>query len=99
MLIRSMGAAFVRVQPTAKKPDTFSPRTVSLPVEKYKDLVREWRLPTRAAESSAVVGPFFWYEPHDLNGKKYLRKYTIPVCHSASVRSPIRPCAQRSDRQ
>ena len=77
----------------AENANTFSPRTISLPRDKYKDLVHEWRLPTRAAETSAVVGPFFWHELVELDGEKHLRKYsqsTFPAHrHLASVQEAV----------
>ena len=74
MLIPSAEIALLRVHPMAENANTFSPRTISLPRDKYKDLVHEWRLPTRAAETSAVVGPFSWHELVELDGEKHLRK-------------------------
>ncbi|EMR67371.1 hypothetical protein UCREL1_5631 [Eutypa lata UCREL1] len=55
------------VHQLANDPNTFSPRVISIPKDKYRGLVREWHLPARAVETSAVVGPFFWYdfEEHD----------------------------------
>ena len=73
-LIRGLGIISLRVHPMAKKPHTFSPRTISIPKEKYKGLVYEWRLPLRVAETSAVVGPFFWFERYERDGEEYLRK-------------------------
>ena len=84
-----MRSESTRVHTIAANAATFSPRTLSLPQDKYKQLVREWRLPTRAAETSAVVGPFFWHELVELDGEKHLRKYsqsTFPAHrHLASV--------------
>ncbi|KAI0595451.1 hypothetical protein F4775DRAFT_585507 [Biscogniauxia sp. FL1348] len=40
---------------------TFDLDVVSLPVKAYESLVRKLRLPLRALEAAAAVGPFFWW--------------------------------------
>jgi hypothetical protein len=49
-----------RVQKNAKHPDTFLPKVISLPSEKYGSMVRAMNLPHRGIETNSVVGPFFW---------------------------------------
>ncbi|CEI39357.1 hypothetical protein FVEN_g10380 [Fusarium venenatum] len=48
------------VQKNAKHPDTFLPKVISLPSEKYGSMVRAMNLPHRGIETNSVVGPFFW---------------------------------------
>ena len=52
---------------------------ISFTEQHYKLLVREMRLSSQVAESSSVVGPFFWWayvkDPQDA-GDDYLRKFT-----------------------
>ncbi|GFP52237.1 notoamide biosynthesis cluster protein M' [Trichoderma asperellum] len=48
------------IQKDAQHKDTFMPKVISLPKEKYMSMVRTMKLPFRAIESSSVVGPFFW---------------------------------------
>jgi hypothetical protein len=48
------------VQANAMDKDTFMPKVISLPKKSYENMVREFSLPFRAIETSAVVGPFFW---------------------------------------
>lgn len=45
----------LRVHQEAEDPDTFSPSVISLPKDKYRSFVREWHLPARVVETSAVV--------------------------------------------
>ncbi|KAF4977947.1 hypothetical protein FZEAL_5595 [Fusarium zealandicum] len=50
----------------AKNPDTFTPDVISLPYECYRNMAGTFKLPTRAIEASAAVGPLFWSsEDHD----------------------------------
>lgn len=62
-----------RVQNNARHPDTFSPKTISLPRDKYDAMVRAFRLPRRGIETSAVVGPFFWSWVDELDSRPYMR--------------------------
>ncbi|KAM5351369.1 hypothetical protein ACJ41O_004092 [Fusarium nematophilum] len=48
------------VQKNAKDNDTFMPKVISLPRERYEMMIRELRLPFRGIETTSVVGPFFW---------------------------------------
>ncbi|KAF4981629.1 hypothetical protein FZEAL_2598 [Fusarium zealandicum] len=48
------------VQKNAKHNDTFLPRVISLPCDRYESMVRELRLPFRGIETTCAVGPFFW---------------------------------------
>ncbi|EHK16673.1 uncharacterized protein TRIVIDRAFT_40355 [Trichoderma virens Gv29-8] len=48
------------IQKDAQHKDTFMPRVISLPKDKYMSMARTLKLPFRAIESSSVVGPFFW---------------------------------------
>ncbi|KAH6888545.1 hypothetical protein B0T10DRAFT_55957 [Thelonectria olida] len=48
------------MQKTAKHNDTFKQKVISLPHDTYESMVRHMRLPARAIETTAVVGPFFW---------------------------------------
>jgi Mg2+ and Co2+ transporter CorA len=48
------------IQKNAKDKDTFMPKVLSLPKDSYENMVRVMRLPFRAIETTAVVGPFFW---------------------------------------
>ncbi|KKP06098.1 hypothetical protein THAR02_01794 [Trichoderma harzianum] len=48
------------IQKDAQHKDTFMPRIISLPKDKYMTMARTLKLPFRAIESSSVVGPFFW---------------------------------------
>ncbi|KAF4457546.1 hypothetical protein F53441_596 [Fusarium austroafricanum] len=48
------------VQKNAKHPDTFLPKVISLPSERYGSMVRILNLPYRGIETNSVVGPFFW---------------------------------------
>lgn len=36
------------------------PKVISLPKDSYETMVRVLKLPFRAIETTAVVGPFFW---------------------------------------
>lgn len=66
--------ALPRVHQLAVDSNTFSPRVISLPKDKYRDLVREWHLPTRGAETSAAVGPFFWHDFEESLDDEHLRE-------------------------
>ncbi|KND95085.1 hypothetical protein TOPH_00642 [Tolypocladium ophioglossoides CBS 100239] len=48
------------VQKNAQEKDTFTPKVISLPKDSYEKMVRVLKLPFRAIETTAVVGPFFW---------------------------------------
>ncbi|PNY27947.1 Uncharacterized protein TCAP_02130 [Tolypocladium capitatum] len=48
------------VQKNAQEKDTFMPKVISLPRDSYEKMVRVLKLPFRAIETTAVVGPFFW---------------------------------------
>ncbi|SPO01163.1 uncharacterized protein DNG_03910 [Cephalotrichum gorgonifer] len=48
------------LQQNAKHNETFSPNVITLTHEQYDVMVRGMRLPFRAIEGTAVVGPFFW---------------------------------------
>ncbi|KAK1240676.1 hypothetical protein MKX07_006109 [Trichoderma sp. CBMAI-0711] len=48
------------IQKDAQHKDTFMPRTISLPKDKYMSMVGTLKLPFGAIETSSVVGPFFW---------------------------------------
>ncbi|PTB46478.1 hypothetical protein M441DRAFT_127364 [Trichoderma asperellum CBS 433.97] len=48
------------IQKDAQHKDTFMPKVISLPKEKYMYMVRTMKLPFRGIETSSVVGPFFW---------------------------------------
>ncbi|KAI1496085.1 hypothetical protein F5X99DRAFT_401464 [Biscogniauxia marginata] len=48
-------------QQKATNPRTFASNVVSLPLDSYESLVRKMHLPLRALETSAAVGPFFWW--------------------------------------
>lgn len=48
------------VQKNAKDKDTFMPKVISLPTDKYAAMVRVMKLPYRSIETTSVVGPFFW---------------------------------------
>ncbi|OAA58583.1 hypothetical protein SPI_06656 [Niveomyces insectorum RCEF 264] len=48
------------LQLNAKDPNTFTSQYISFTHAQYIDMVRTLRLPFRAVEGSAVVGPFFW---------------------------------------
>ncbi|KAM0562190.1 hypothetical protein ACHAPJ_002635 [Fusarium lateritium] len=48
------------VQKNAKHPDTFLPKVISLPPDRYGSMVRAMNLPYRGIETTSVVGPFFW---------------------------------------
>ncbi len=63
------GGVFLRIdtdgtasslQQRAKHPETFAPHVISFSADQYEALVRTFRLPFRAIEGTAVVGPFFW---------------------------------------
>lgn len=55
---------FPRVQRNASDKDTFMPKVISLQKDNYESMVRVMKLPFRAIETTAVVGPFFW-SSHD----------------------------------
>lgn len=65
---------YLRVHHEAVDVDTFSPSVISLPKDRYQGIVREWHLPARAVETSAVVGPFFWYGFDEYGDDKYMRE-------------------------
>ncbi|KLU88997.1 hypothetical protein MAPG_07976 [Magnaporthiopsis poae ATCC 64411] len=48
------------LQQKAQDPETFAPGVISFTAEEYETMVRGMRLPPRAIEGTAVVGPFFW---------------------------------------
>ncbi|KAI5925134.1 hypothetical protein F4810DRAFT_89997 [Camillea tinctor] len=48
-------------QQDVNHPHNFELNFISLPIKHYKSLVREMRLPLRALEAAAAVGPFFWW--------------------------------------
>ncbi|KAH6610705.1 magnesium transport [Trichoderma cornu-damae] len=48
------------IQKDAQHKDTFMPKVISLPKDKYMSMVRTLKLPFRGIETSSVVGPFFW---------------------------------------
>jgi hypothetical protein len=48
------------IQKDCKQHETFTPDTITLSHASYESMVRTFRLPFRAIESTAVVGPFFW---------------------------------------
>ncbi|KAH6998699.1 hypothetical protein BKA56DRAFT_665262 [Ilyonectria sp. MPI-CAGE-AT-0026] len=48
------------VQRNASDKDTFMPKVISLQKDNYESMVRVMKLPFRAIETTAVVGPFFW---------------------------------------
>ncbi|KAL8371503.1 hypothetical protein RB595_001341 [Gaeumannomyces hyphopodioides] len=48
------------LQQKADDPETFAPNVISFTAEEYETMVRGMRLPLRAIEGTAVVGPFFW---------------------------------------
>ncbi|KAM4060193.1 corA-like Mg2+ transporter protein [Hirsutella rhossiliensis] len=85
------------VQKNAKDRDTFTPKVVSLPRNSYEKMVRVLKLPFRAIETTAVVGPFFWCaydqdddEPHlqivhrksDVRKKGKTRGWELMLSHS-----------------
>ncbi|KAI1341422.1 hypothetical protein F5Y15DRAFT_431189 [Xylariaceae sp. FL0016] len=49
------------VQQNVQNQKTFDPNVVSLEKDRYEAVVRKMKLPFRALESSAAVGPFFWW--------------------------------------
>ncbi|KAH7328508.1 hypothetical protein B0I35DRAFT_403864 [Stachybotrys elegans] len=57
------------MQKNAKDKDTFMPKVISLPKEAYANMVNVLALPSRAIETSSIVGPFFWssYDQDDDN--------------------------------
>jgi hypothetical protein len=54
------------------------PKVISLPKAAYANMVKVLALPSRAIETSSIVGPFFWsgYDQDDEN--PHLRKF--PLC-------------------
>ncbi|KAL8340289.1 hypothetical protein RB601_006402 [Gaeumannomyces tritici] len=48
------------LQQRAQDPETFAPNVISFTAGDYEAMVRGMRLPLRAIEGTAVVGPFFW---------------------------------------
>ncbi|KAK5657410.1 hypothetical protein OQA88_2980 [Cercophora sp. LCS_1] len=48
------------IQDNLKRPEAFHPTSISLTADNYESLVRKMHLPLQIAESSSVVGPFFW---------------------------------------
>lgn len=61
------------------------PKVISLPKDSYENMVRVMKLPFRAIETSAVVGPFFWcaYDQDDEN--PHLRMLPLVLSLSASL--------------
>lgn len=85
------------LQQKANNPDTFSPNYISLTASEYESMVRAFRLPYRAIEGGAVVGPFFWsafdqddVDPHlqiifrksDVRKKGKTRGWELMLSHS-----------------
>ncbi|KAL2272421.1 hypothetical protein FJTKL_06588 [Diaporthe vaccinii] len=60
------------LQVNAKHPDTFRPDTISLPPLHYESMIKKMNLPTNALELTAGVGPLFWWDFVQKNGKKRL---------------------------
>ncbi|KAI5922196.1 hypothetical protein F4810DRAFT_299966 [Camillea tinctor] len=48
------------VQKNVEHRDTFAPEVISLPHDLYISMAKKMRLPLKAIEGSALVGPFFW---------------------------------------
>ncbi|KOS18329.1 hypothetical protein ESCO_002490 [Escovopsis weberi] len=67
--VRLLSGVRLVVQKGASDKDTFSPRCISLPKDRYASMMKTLDLPLRAIETSAVVGPFFWcgYDQNDEN--------------------------------
>ncbi|KAJ6779545.1 hypothetical protein PWT90_05169 [Aphanocladium album] len=51
----------VSVQQDVRQTDTFAPAVITLSKPAYEAMFRTMQLPTKHIETSAVVGPFFWY--------------------------------------
>lgn len=62
------------VQMNAKHNETFTPKYISLPKDKYVSMVRAFRLPLKAIETTSAVGPFFWSALHGDKKDPYLRE-------------------------
>lgn len=62
------------VQKNAQEKDTFMPKVISLPKDSYENMVRVLKLPFRAIETTAVVGPFFWCTYDQDDDDPHLRK-------------------------
>lgn len=60
------------LQVNAKNPHTFRPETISLPHLHYEYMIKGMNLPTNALELTAGVGPLFWWDFFEKNGKKRL---------------------------
>lgn len=66
------------IQENAQHKDTFMPKVISLPKEKYMSMIRTLKLPFRGIETSSVVGPFFWCAYDQDDDDPHLRKWNMP---------------------
>lgn len=60
------------LQVNATHPDTFRPDTISLPQPHYEYMMNSMSLPINALETTACVGPLFWWDLKETGGKKRL---------------------------
>ncbi|KAL7928001.1 hypothetical protein ACQKWADRAFT_278458 [Trichoderma austrokoningii] len=67
------------IQKDAQHKDTFMPKVISLPKEKYMTMIRALKLPFRGIETSSVVGPFFWCAYDQDDDDPHLQ-----ICHRKS---------------
>jgi hypothetical protein len=58
----------------AKHNETFTPKHISLPKDKYASMVQAFKLPLKGIETTSVVGPFFWSAFDGTKKDPYLRK-------------------------
>lgn len=62
------------VQVHARQSQTFAPKHISLAKDDYKSMVRAFKLPLKAIETTSVVGPFFWSALTGDEDDRYLRE-------------------------
>lgn len=62
------------VQMNAKQNETFTPKHISLPKDKYESMMLAFNLPLKAVETTSVVGPFFWSALAGDRESPYLRE-------------------------
>jgi hypothetical protein len=61
------------VQADVKHPEAFGSDTLTLAPQQYLSMVAAFRLPSRAVETTAAVGPVFWTDSNYYDGKFFRR--------------------------
>ncbi|TPX17339.1 uncharacterized protein E0L32_012194 [Thyridium curvatum] len=85
------------LQKNANHPETFTRQYISFTAAQYESMIRTLKLPFRAVEGTAVVGPFFWcaydqddadphlqivYRKSDVRKKGKTRGWELMLSHS-----------------